>query len=53
MLTWQPLRDACAAGCDLAVLQAAAAGVGLYRRLGFMAFGEVTEYKPRSIAGAA
>ncbi len=53
MLTWQPLRDACAAGCDLAVLQAAAAGVGLYSRLGFTAFGEITEYKPRSIAGAA
>ncbi len=53
MLTWQPLRDACTAGCDLAVLQAAAAGVGLYGRLGFVAFGEITEYKPRSIAGAS
>ncbi|HUF35528.1 MAG TPA: GNAT family N-acetyltransferase [Gemmatimonadales bacterium] len=45
-LTWQPLRDAKAAGCDLAVLQAAPDGVGLYRRLGFVPFGEITEYKP-------
>ena len=34
----------CAEGCDLGVLQAAAAGV--YRRLGFERFGEITEYKP-------
>jgi ribosomal protein S18 acetylase RimI-like enzyme len=53
MLTWQPLRDARATGCDLAVLQAAAEGVGLYRRLGFVGFGEITEYKPRSVPGAA
>jgi ribosomal protein S18 acetylase RimI-like enzyme len=46
MMTWQPLRDARAAGCDLGVLQAAAAGVGIYRRLGFASFGEITEYKP-------
>ena len=45
-MTWQPLRDASAAGCDLATLQAADEGVGLYRRLGFAAFGEITEYKP-------
>jgi ribosomal protein S18 acetylase RimI-like enzyme len=45
-MTWQPLRDASAAGCDLASLQAADAGVGLYRRLGFAAYGEITEYKP-------
>jgi len=49
MMTWQPLRDARTAGCDLAVLQAAAAGVGVYRRLGFRPFGEVTEFKPRSL----
>jgi ribosomal protein S18 acetylase RimI-like enzyme len=49
IMTWQPLRDARAAGCDLAVLQAAAAGVGVYRRLGFKPFGEVTEFKPRSL----
>ena len=52
MLTWQPLHDASGAGCDLAVLQADAAAVELYRRLGFGAFGEITEYKPRRIAGA-
>ena len=52
MLTWQPLRDARAAGCDLAVLQAAPEGVGLYRRLGFAAFGEITEYKPITVASA-
>jgi ribosomal protein S18 acetylase RimI-like enzyme len=46
-MTWQPLRDAAADGCDLAVLQAAPAGVGLYRRLGFTPFGEIAEYKPR------
>ena len=46
-MTWQPLRDARAAGCDLGALQAAAAGVGLYRRLGFEAYGTITEYKPR------
>ncbi len=45
LMTWQPLRDARAAGCDLGVLQAAAAGVGIYRRLGFVSFGEITEYK--------
>jgi ribosomal protein S18 acetylase RimI-like enzyme len=52
MLTWQPLYDASAADCDLAVIQADAAAVKLYRRLGFVAFGEITEYKPRRIAGA-
>jgi ribosomal protein S18 acetylase RimI-like enzyme len=45
-MTWQPLHDARTAGCDLAVLQAAPDGVGLYRRLGFTAFGDITEYKP-------
>lgn len=46
-MTWRPLRDARGSGCDLGVLQAAEAGVGLYRRLGFTPFGEITEYKPR------
>ncbi len=46
-LTWQALHDA-RDDCDLAVLQAAAAGVGLYQRLGFVSFGEITEYKPRA-----
>jgi ribosomal protein S18 acetylase RimI-like enzyme len=47
-MTWQPLRDAREAGADLGVLQAAEAGVGLYRRLGFERFGGITEYKPSS-----
>ena len=45
ILTWQPLRDARAAGCDLAVLQATSEGAGLYRRLGFVEYGKITEYK--------
>jgi ribosomal protein S18 acetylase RimI-like enzyme len=45
-MTWQPPHHARAAGCDLGVLQAAEAGVGLYRRLGFRPFGGITEYKP-------
>ena len=45
-MTWQPPRDAYAAGCDLGVLQTADEGVGLYRRLGFEAFGPIPEYKP-------
>ena len=46
LMTWQPLRDARAAGCDLAILQASADGVGIYRRLGFETYGGITEYKP-------
>lgn len=45
-MTWQPLRDARDAGCDLGALQAAEEGVRLYRRLGFQPFGDITEYKP-------
>jgi ribosomal protein S18 acetylase RimI-like enzyme len=52
MMTWQPLRDALANGCDLAVLQAAPDGVSIYRRLGFRAFGDITEFKPRSDGAA-
>jgi hypothetical protein len=44
--SWWLLRDGRHAGCDLAVLQAAAAGVGLYQRLGFAGFGEITKYQP-------
>lgn len=51
-MTWRPLQDARTGGCDLAVLQAAPDGVGIYRRLGFRPFGDITEYKPRS-AGSA
>ena len=50
-MSWRPLRDARAAGCDLGVLQAAEAGVGLYRRLGFRPFGGITEYKPSAGKG--
>jgi ribosomal protein S18 acetylase RimI-like enzyme len=52
VLTWQPLHDASAAGCDLAVIQADAAAVKRYRRLGFEMLGEITEYKRGCIAGA-
>ncbi len=45
-LTLQPLRDARAQGHDTAVLQASTAGEGVYARLGFSSFGQVTEYKP-------
>jgi len=42
----EALRDARAGGVTTAVLQAAEAGVGLYRRLGFEDFGLITEMKP-------
>lgn len=45
-LTLQPLLDARATGIHRAVLQASADGAPVYRRLGFEAFGEITEYKP-------
>ena len=46
-LTLRPLLDARAAGLTRAVLQASADGAPVYRRLGFEAFGAITEYKPR------
>jgi ribosomal protein S18 acetylase RimI-like enzyme len=45
-ITRRALRDARDAGREIAVLQAAPDGVGIYRRLGFTAFGEVREYHP-------
>jgi ribosomal protein S18 acetylase RimI-like enzyme len=45
-MTLHALQEARTNGISLAVLQAAAAGVGVYRRLGFEAFGEIAEYKP-------
>lgn len=45
-MTLQPLHDARTAGLELAVLQAADAGVSVYRRIGFAPFGRITEYKP-------
>lgn len=51
-MTWKPLHDARARGCDLGVLQAAPEGVSIYRRLGFQAFGDITEFKPRGMGAA-
>ena len=45
-LTLQPLLDARDGGLRTGVLQAAAAGVGVYTRIGFQRFGDITEYKP-------
>jgi GNAT superfamily N-acetyltransferase len=45
-MTRAPLADARAAGWRTAILQAAEAGVGVYHRLGFAPFGDVTEFKP-------
>lgn len=45
-LTLQPLLDAREHGFQTGVLQAADAGVGVYTRLGFKPFGNITEYKP-------
>jgi ribosomal protein S18 acetylase RimI-like enzyme len=44
-LTLRPLLDARAAGFHTGFLQAAAAGVGMYTRIGFERFGDITEYK--------
>jgi ribosomal protein S18 acetylase RimI-like enzyme len=46
-LTLQPLLDARDSGLCTGVLQAAAAGVGVYTRIGFRRFGDITEYKPQ------
>jgi ribosomal protein S18 acetylase RimI-like enzyme len=40
------LRHAIDEGVATAVLQAAPAGVAIYRRLGFATYGQITEYKP-------
>jgi ribosomal protein S18 acetylase RimI-like enzyme len=45
-LTLQPLLDARKSGVHTGVLQAAADGVGIYTRIGFQRFGDITEYKP-------
>ncbi|MFN8653779.1 MAG: GNAT family N-acetyltransferase [Gemmatimonadales bacterium] len=44
-MTWTPLRDASRAGLTHAILQAAPMGQRLYARLGFQAFGAITEWK--------
>ncbi len=45
-LTHYALSRAGDAGIDHAILQAEPDGIGLYRRLGFEVYGEVSEYKP-------
>ena len=45
-MTHAPLAEAAADGVTTAILQAAAAGVGVYERLGFRPFGMITEFKP-------
>ncbi|WP_437533848.1 GNAT family N-acetyltransferase [Sorangium sp. So ce726] len=45
-LTLRPLLDARDAGLRLAILQASADGLGLYSQIGFVATGQITEYKP-------
>ncbi|CAA9250425.1 MAG: Acetyltransferase, GNAT family [uncultured Chloroflexia bacterium] len=50
-LTLRLLLDARAQGYGLAILQAQGSdGVGVYARLGFEPFGEITEYKPGNYA---
>lgn len=45
-MTRHALHEARGDGAHTGVLQASADGVGVYQRIGFRAFGEVTEYKP-------
>ena len=45
-MTTHALLAARSAGCETAILQASASGAGIYARVGFQAFGEITEYKP-------
>lgn len=44
--TVHPLLEAREQGVAVAVLQAAATGVGVYERVGFQRFGEIAEFKP-------
>jgi GNAT superfamily N-acetyltransferase len=45
-MTARPLLDARDEGLEDGVLQASAYGAGVYSRIGFERFGEITEYKP-------
>ena len=45
-LTLQPILDARARGYRTAILQASAMGAGVYARMGFEPWGQITEYKP-------
>ncbi len=46
VMTVRPLLDAREAGYETAVLQASAEGTSIYKKVGFMTFGQITEYKP-------
>jgi ribosomal protein S18 acetylase RimI-like enzyme len=45
-MTRHAMMEARDSGCPTAILQATAAGAGIYARLGFKAYGEVREFKP-------
>ncbi len=47
-MTAHPLLEARDEGLSRAVLQASAKGLGVYERIGFEKFGEITEYKPEA-----
>jgi ribosomal protein S18 acetylase RimI-like enzyme len=53
VLTRWPLGEAAREGYDTAILQASDAGVGVYRRIGFEPFGEITEFKPTNWKAAS
>jgi predicted acetyltransferase len=46
VLTLHPLLEARAQGHNTAILQASTEGEPVYTRLGFIPFGQITEYKP-------
>ncbi len=52
-MTVHSLREARTEGMRSAVLQASTEGAGVYARIGFAPFGEVTEYKPTWTVGGA
>lgn len=52
-MTLAPLVDAAREGHRKAILQAAPGGVGVYRRIGFEPFGEITEFKPPAAASGS
>jgi hypothetical protein len=51
-LTLRPLLDARDEGHRVGILQASAAGAGVYARVGFEPFGQIAEYKPAQAASA-
>ncbi len=52
MTAW-PLLEARRDGIATAVLQASAAGLRVYERIGFEKFGQITEYKPEALHEAS